>query len=52
MSAEGESEGNISIACHKHTIGEILEYFSVGTERQKLVAPKIPDPNMLKPIGT
>ena len=28
----------------------MLEYFSVGTEREKLVAPKKADPNMLKPI--
>ena len=33
MSAEGEPEDKISIARHKHTIGEMLEYFSVGTER-------------------
>ena len=50
MSAEGESEDKISSAYHKHTIGDMLEYFCVGTERQKLVAPKRPDPNMLKPI--
>ena len=50
ISAEGESEDKISIACHKHTIGEMIEYFSVGTDRQKLVAPKRPDLNMIKPI--
>ena len=50
MSAEGDPEDKISIARHKHTIGEMLEYFSVGTEREKLVAPKRADPNMLKPI--
>ena len=40
MSTEGEPEDKIYIARHKHTIGEMLEYFSVGTERKKLVAPK------------
>ena len=50
MSAEGESEDKICIAYHKHTIGEMLEYFSVGTERQKLIVPKRPNPNQLKPI--
>ena len=50
MSAESESKTKISELFSKYTIGNMLEYFTVGTERQKMMAPKRPDPNMLTPI--
>ena len=50
MKAEGEGESRIHETLCKHTIGEMLQYFDVGTERQKMVPPMRPHPKLLIPL--
>ena len=50
MRADGEKEGNISVAKNKNTIAAMLETFAVGTQRKKLSIPRLPDPSELIPL--